>query len=139
MFLISRNGLIINNLTAIAAGLLMGLAKPLGVYELLFIGRFCLGINAGLNSGLAPMYLTEISPIQLRGAVGTIFQLFVTIGISISQILGLTNVLGNQAQWPLLLGFPVLPAVLQLILMPLSPQSPRYVFLDRRNESKAEK
>lgn len=36
--------------------------------------------------------------------MGTIYQLVVVIAILISQILGLENVLGNEAHWPTLLG-----------------------------------
>ena len=44
--------------------------------------------------GLIPTYLYEVSPSRLRGSTGVIQQLFLTIGILVSQILGFRQILG---------------------------------------------
>lgn len=49
---------------------------------------------SGLGNCLAPMFLTEIAPINLRGAIGTINQLSVTLGILVSSVFGLPSILG---------------------------------------------
>lgn len=41
---------------------------------------------AGFTSGLCPLYVGEIAPTALRGALGTLNQLAVVIGILISQV-----------------------------------------------------
>lgn len=45
---------------------------------------------------LAPLYLAEITPFNLRGALGTANQLFITIGIFVSNLMGLREILGKQ-------------------------------------------
>jgi hypothetical protein len=45
------------------------------------------------------MYLTEISPANLRGTIGSFAQLFVTTAILISQIVGLPSLLGTKDRW----------------------------------------
>lgn len=40
----------------------------------------------GLTSGLVPMYVGEIAPTHLRGALGTLNQLAIVIGILIAQV-----------------------------------------------------
>ena len=45
---------------------------------------------------LVPIYLSEISPISLRGQTGVIHQLFVTIGIVCAQLLGLRHIWGMK-------------------------------------------
>ena len=54
--------------------MLQGFSPMAGSYEMLIAGRFFCGINCGLNAGLAPMFLTEISPIHLRGAVSQLVK-----------------------------------------------------------------
>lgn len=50
------------------------------------------------------MYISEIAPLNLRGGLGTVNQLAVTIGLLISQILGIEQILGTDDGWPVLLG-----------------------------------
>ena len=82
-----RGGLLFNNSWLLCtAGLSMFAAKYADTYMLLILGRFLIGVNAGLNAGIAPMYLSEISPVALRGSVGTAYQLTITISILLSQV-----------------------------------------------------
>lgn len=104
----------------------MGFSKAAQSYEMLIIGRLIIGFNcgttapfrtrtsqslalviariAGLNTSLVPMYISEIAPLNLRGGLGTVNQLAVTVGILFSQILGIQEILGTEDGWPLLLG-----------------------------------
>lgn len=54
-------------------------------------------------------------------------------------MLGLESMLGTAALWPLLLGVTVLPAFLQLALLPFCPESPRYLYIIRNLEGPARK
>ena len=56
---------------AFLAAALLGFSKLAGSYEMIIAGRFFIGLNSGLNAGIAPMYLTEVSPTHLRGAVSS--------------------------------------------------------------------
>jgi len=46
---------------------------------------------------LAPLYLTEISPYNLRGMFGTANQLFITLGIFTGSVFGLGQILGKYS------------------------------------------
>lgn len=53
------------------------------------------------------------------------------------QVAGLDFVLGNDDMWPLLLGLSGAPAVLQSFLLPLCPESPRYLYIVLGKEQEA--
>lgn len=55
------------------------------------------------------------------------------------QVLGLESMLGTATLWPLLLALTVLPALLQLVLLPFCPESPRYLYIIRNLEGPARK
>lgn len=60
--------------------------------------------SPGLNTSLVPMYISEIAPLNLRGGLGTVNQLAVTVGLLLSQVLGIEQILGTDDGWPILLG-----------------------------------
>ncbi|KAG5863667.1 hypothetical protein JTB14_025655 [Gonioctena quinquepunctata] len=132
-----KGGLLLNNILVLLATISMTTSKAASSYELIIFGRFLIGINSGLNAGLAPMYLAEVSPINLRGAVGTVYQLVITISILISQILGLSSILGTDKLWPTLLAMTIVPAIFQVITLPFCPESPKYLLLSKGNEPQA--
>lgn len=55
------------------------------------------------------------------------------------QVIGLDFVFGNDDHWPLLLGLSGAPAVLQTLLLPLCPESPRYLYIIQGKEQEARK
>jgi len=97
------------------------------------------GYFAGLNTSLVPMYISEIAPLNLRGGLGTVNQLAVTVGLLLSQVLGIEQILGTNDGWPILLGLAICPAILQLILLPVCPESPRYLLITKQWEEEARK
>ncbi|MBV97646.1 Solute carrier family 2, facilitated glucose transporter member 5, partial [Eschrichtius robustus] len=90
-----------------------------------------------LSSNVVPMYLGELAPKNLRGALGVVPQLFITVGILAAQILGLQSLLANEEGWPILLGVTGIPAALQLLLLPFFPESPRYLLIQKKDEAAA--
>ncbi|XP_018019020.1 solute carrier family 2, facilitated glucose transporter member 1 isoform X2 [Hyalella azteca] len=126
-----KGGLLINNVFAFLAAILFGFCKMAGSWEMIVAGRFFIGINNGLNAGLAPMYLSEIAPTNLRGAIGTVYQLAVTISILFSQIMGLESILGSESLWPIMLALTAGPAVFQLCVLPICPESPKYLLINK--------
>uniref|UniRef100_A0A673LKD2 Solute carrier family 2, facilitated glucose transporter member 5 n=1 Tax=Sinocyclocheilus rhinocerous TaxID=307959 RepID=A0A673LKD2_9TELE len=104
---------------------------------MLIIGRFIVGLYSGLSTGFVPMYVGEIAPTSLRGALGTLHQLGIVIGILIAQIFGIKEIMGTPTMWPFLLGFTFIPAIVQCALLPFCPESPRYLLINQNEEAKA--
>ncbi|NXH50177.1 GTR5 protein, partial [Dicaeum eximium] len=159
-----KGTLLINNLFSIVAAVLMGTSELAKTFEVIILSRVVMGIFAGLASNVVPMFLGEMAPKNLRGAIGVVPQLFITIGILSAQILGLNSILGNAegkavaqgpsvgsagggffsadwcdlaAGWPVLLGLTGIPSMLQLLTLPFFPESPRYLLLQKGNEEQA--
>ena len=84
------------------------------------------------------MYLSELPPRKYKGASGVLNQLSVTIGIVISNIMGLSAVLGGTNTWPVLVGLTFVPMVICLVGFPFCVESPKFVYSTQNNPRGAE-
>uniref|UniRef100_A0A3P8TZ96 Solute carrier family 2, facilitated glucose transporter member 5 n=1 Tax=Amphiprion percula TaxID=161767 RepID=A0A3P8TZ96_AMPPE len=115
---------LLNNIFSIIPAVMMGVSEIAKSYEIIIVARFIVGICAGLSSNVVPMYLGELAPKNLRGALGIVPQLFITIGILSAQVLGIRHILGNSTGWTIMLGLTGIPAVIELLLLPFFPRVP---------------
>ncbi|KAI9320879.1 general substrate transporter [Dichotomocladium elegans] len=88
-------------------------------------GRFFSGMSCGMGSVATPTYNGEISTIKSRGAMGTLNQLFIVIGILLSNLIGLG--LNSVPLWRINYGLVLVPAITQVAVMKFCVESPRYL------------
>uniref|UniRef100_A0A803YM42 Major facilitator superfamily (MFS) profile domain-containing protein n=1 Tax=Meleagris gallopavo TaxID=9103 RepID=A0A803YM42_MELGA len=117
----------------------MSLSQLAGSFEMLILGRIIMGVDAGISLSALPMYLSEISPKEIRGSLGQVTAIFICVGVFTGQVLGLPEIFGTESRWPFLFGVIVVPALVQIVILPFLPESPRYLLLEKHNTSKAEK
>ncbi|KAJ9172779.1 hypothetical protein P3X46_015987 [Hevea brasiliensis] len=87
----------------------------------LFMGRLLEGFGVGIISYTVPVYIAEISPQNLRGGLGSVNQLSVTLGIMLAYVLGLF------VNWRLLAVLGMLPCTLLIPGLFFIPESPRWL------------
>ncbi|KAL6994008.1 hypothetical protein U1Q18_012117 [Sarracenia purpurea var. burkii] len=95
--------------------------------QTLIIGRLLAGIGIGISSAIVPLYISEISPTEIRGTLGSVNQLFICIGILAALVAGLP-LAGNPLWWRSMFGIAIIPSVLLAFGMAFSPESPRWLF-----------
>ncbi|XP_006140268.1 solute carrier family 2, facilitated glucose transporter member 11 [Tupaia chinensis] len=126
-----KKSLLVNNVFVVASAVLFGFSREAGSFEMILLGRLLVGVSAGVSMNVQPMYLGESAPQELRGAVAMTSAIFTALGIMLGQVVGIREFLGGPQAWPLLLASCLVPGVLQLSTLPLLPESPRYLLIDR--------
>ncbi|XP_029007074.1 solute carrier family 2, facilitated glucose transporter member 9 isoform X3 [Betta splendens] len=138
--LLGRKGtLLLNNVFALAAALLLTLGERAKSFEMLIVGRLIIGVDSGIALSALPMYLGEISPKHIRGFIGQFNSILICLGVFTGQVLGLPELLGQETRWNYLFTFLALPAALQMCVLPFLPESPRFLLMERRDEAGAER
>lgn len=134
-----KRSLLLNAAFGIIGAALMGFSNLGNSVEMIIIGRFLIGINCGFATTASPTYVSELAPINLRGAFGTVNQLAVAFGLVSGQILGIDMILGSNEGWPWLLGLAIVPSTLQFLMVIFVPESPRYLLLVACDEEQSRK
>jgi SP family arabinose:H+ symporter-like MFS transporter len=112
----------------------------------LVIARMIGGLGVGAALIIAPMYIAEIAPAEMRGRLVSLNQLNIVVGISVaffSNYLILTLGQSDAAlveslrlgdwNWRWMLGVETLPAVIYFFALMLVPESPRWLAMHDRN------
>lgn len=94
------------------------------------------GVAVGGAILIAPVYIAEISPPQLRGSLVSLNQLMIVLGISASFFSNYALVDLGENNWRWMLGMDAVPAVLYFVLLFAVPESPRWLF-SRGREAEA--
>jgi sugar porter (SP) family MFS transporter len=112
--------------------------------SMLVIFRIIGGLGVGLASMVSPLYISEVSPSQVRGGMVTLYQFAITVGILLAYFSNawvqnyasnhLNTEGGNfwayamiQEPWRGMFLMQIIPASLFTFLMFLVPESPRWL------------
>jgi len=91
----------------------------------LVAARFVLGLAVGSAALVVPLYLSEIAPTQIRGAISSLNQMMIVIGILAAFIVN--AILASSGDWRLMLGLAAVPSLILLAGMFFMPETPRFL------------
>jgi MFS transporter, SP family, arabinose:H+ symporter len=114
-------------------------------YTFLVIARMIGGFGVGASLILAPMYIAEMAPPEIRGRLVSFNQLNIVIGISLafftnylilqlgkSDASWVASLKINENNWRWMLGLETVPAILYFSGLFFVPNSPRWLILKGR-------
>ncbi|KAJ5542023.1 hypothetical protein N7461_008026 [Penicillium sp. DV-2018c] len=90
------------------------------------LGRSIVGLAVGSASAVTPLYISELAPSHARGRLVTILSLFVTGGQVVAYVVGWLFS-GTTGGWRWIVGLGALPAFVQLAILVLLPETPRWL------------
>ncbi|XP_041009326.1 sugar transporter ERD6-like 6 isoform X2 [Juglans microcarpa x Juglans regia] len=106
---------------AIASGQIAEYIGRKGDASFLYMGRLLEGFGVGIISYTVPVYIAEIAPQNMRGTLGSVNQLSVTIGLMLAYLFGLF------VNWRVLAILGILPCTILIPGLFFVPESPRWL------------
>jgi len=115
-------------------------------YPLLVLARMVVGLGVGAALIIAPMYIAEMAPAEIRGRLVSFNQLNIVIGISMAFFSNYLILRAGQSEfawvqalhmadwnWRWMLGVEALPALIYVVALPAVPESPRWLAMQGRD------
>ncbi|MEA3489372.1 MAG: sugar porter family MFS transporter [Candidatus Omnitrophota bacterium] len=124
-----KNALLVSAVVFAIGALLSALSVST---KMLIMVRIFLGVAVGMASFTAPLYLSEMAPRRIRGALISMYQLMITIGILMAYMSD--TFLSYGKHWRVMLGVLVIPSTFMFIGVLLLPKSPRWLVLAGKKE-----
>lgn len=131
--------LLIDVIALIGTGLTL-ITEP---YSMVF-GRLIQGFCVGANSSLVPLYISEVSPSEIAGSLGTVNQLLICIGVLVAPLIGLgmptftakTYSLSDSKYYKILLGGAAFAPIFRLVLSSIAftHETPKYLVQQNKDE-----
>ncbi|XP_030316507.1 solute carrier family 2, facilitated glucose transporter member 11 [Calypte anna] len=129
-----KKAMLFANFPTLLSAALMGFSWLCGSFEMLIAGRLLSGVCGGLTLSINLMYAGECAPWKLRGMTAITASTAIAVGKFVGFALGLREVLGVEALWPVLMATNAIPALVQLLTLPFFPDSPRYLLIDKKDK-----
>ncbi|KAF1988032.1 general substrate transporter [Aulographum hederae CBS 113979] len=99
----------------------------------LVVGRAVVGAAIGAASFATPLYISEIAPARQRGRLVTVQVLAITVGQVLAYVVG-WGFSGMDGGWRWMFGLGAAPGVLQVGLMAVMEETPRWLVANGRVE-----
>lgn len=100
---------------------------------MLLAGRWISGLAIGLASLAVPLYIAEMSPPSRRGALVSINQLMITIGILIAYLI--SYLYSESDDWRAMFRFGLYPAIFQFLALFFIPETPSWLMSQNRKNA----
>lgn len=106
----------------------------------LVIFRMIGGFGIGIVSIVSPVYISEVSPAEVRGTMVSLYQLFITIGFLLAYLANFLILKGTTMAdyWRPMLGAEAIPDLLFLVLIFFIPESPRWLQVRGQRQDNSE-
>ncbi len=101
-------------------------------YDVLLVARVVIGLAVGSSSMVVPLYIGEIAPPRIRGALVSFNQLAITSGILVSYLVDYG--LSSSQNWRLMFGLAAIPATLMFTGMAFQHESPHWLVAHGRKD-----